>query len=147
MGRHDSDDDISPPRLGAPQQRLRHDSDDDMSPPRPAVSAPQKGSRHDSDDDISPPRAVGREKTIPNTRNQRASGKAVVHKRHDSDSDISPPRSATHVHRESSPPRQRKGSPMRMSSGLKSGLVLGSDMKKEAAELRQKQREALEVAP
>mmetsp|Transcript_110957 Transcript_110957/g.214881 ORF Transcript_110957/g.214881 Transcript_110957/m.214881 type:complete len:214 (+) Transcript_110957:3-644(+) len=34
-----------------------------------------------------------------------------------------------------------------MSSGLRAGLVVGTDLKKETAEIRQRQREALETAP
>eukprot|EP00398_MALV-I-01_sp_L67-1_P000075 gene75-475_t len=81
--RHDSDDDMSPPR-----GKARHDSDDDLSPARGRASK-----RHDSDDDdLSPPR------------------KQVKKERHDSDDDISPPRNKATRHDsddDMSPPRKQ----------------------------------------
>ncbi|CAK0834421.1 unnamed protein product [Prorocentrum cordatum] len=149
--RHDSDSDLSPPRkaaAGGPAakaevKRQRHDSDSDLSPPRkaaaggPAAKAEVKRQRHDSDSDLSPPRkaAVG----------GPAAGVEAHRKRHDSDSDLSPPRKATgssamaaaeskkarhDSDSDLSPPR---GGAMaeeeKMSSGLKIGLVKGSDLK------------------
>jgi len=141
-GEEDSDGDLSPARIPLSRQtncgnagggsgpthgtRKRHDSDEDiLSPPREsAVQAAKQNKasghgRHDSDGDVSPPRrGIGSDQ--------------FPHGRHDSDSDISP---------------ERQTSPARMSSGLRAGLVAGTDLKKETADIRQKQREALETAP
>jgi len=151
-GEEDSDGDLSPARMVSKQTgrgnagaslgstlgtRKRHDSDEDISPPRGRATAShhqvpsqrdndsriklsprmvaESRTRHDSDGDLSPPC-----KAVP------------LHGRHDSDSDISP---------------ERQASPTRMSSGLRAGLVAGRDLKKETADIRQKQREALETAP
>merc|ERR1719215_745759 len=116
---HNSDSDISPVGRTAP---ARHDSDSDISPVRQAAPVRRQAApvRHDSDGDISPVR-----QTAP-VRRQAAPV------RNDSDSDISP---------------IRRTSSARMSSGLRAGLVAGTDLRKETADIRQRQREALEAAP
>eukprot|EP00931_Biecheleriopsis_adriatica_P017352 TRINITY_DN1247_c0_g1_i1.p1 TRINITY_DN1247_c0_g1~~TRINITY_DN1247_c0_g1_i1.p1 ORF type:complete len:629 (-),score=156.45 TRINITY_DN1247_c0_g1_i1:47-1933(-) len=145
--RHDSDSDLSPPRAQGPAGKLaessggngktartRHDSDSDLSPPRaagptqnaaPAEAAGKARTRHDSDSDLSPPRAAPKG--------------ADARKRHDSDSDLSPPRAGG----------KRKAAETeeveKMSSGLRAGLVRGSDLKEEAAQVRQERRAAVEA--
>jgi len=145
-----SDSDLSPPRrapaaaaasssAGGAKAKKEVDSDDDLSPPRRGRSADRSApqgrkrpsGRHDSedenDDDLSPPR---REKASASTApkgKQRASG------RHDSDSDLSPPRRGEEEEEEEA----------KMSSGMRAGLVRGSDLKAEAAQLRADRRAAI----
>lgn len=127
--RHDSDDDISPPRaaavdagrvrhgsdVGIPPEgasasargRARHDSDADHSPPR-ANSGGGGQTRHDSDADLSPPRA----KSQAGARQPSISRHG--HRRSDSQSDLSPPRPKGQAQRHDSdadlsPPRNTVG--------------------------------------
>eukprot|EP00930_Biecheleria_cincta_P028519 TRINITY_DN1990_c0_g1_i1.p1 TRINITY_DN1990_c0_g1~~TRINITY_DN1990_c0_g1_i1.p1 ORF type:complete len:666 (+),score=177.78 TRINITY_DN1990_c0_g1_i1:69-2000(+) len=157
--RHDSDSDLSPPRANKPvqqrpggreekdlsppraapkatkqaaQPRARHDSDSDISPPR-AQKAAQPPARHDSDSDISPPRA------------QKAAAGGQTRQRHDSDSDISPPREA--AARKTKRKAAEDDEPEKMSSGLRAGLVRGSQLKEEAAQVRAERKAAVEAAP
>merc|ERR1712050_430346 len=73
----------------------------------------------------SPPRKGP--KTIEKTSSSR--------QRHDSDADLSPPRKKNEEEEE------------RMTSGLRSGLVRGSELKAEAAQIRAERRAAVEAAP
>merc|ERR1712154_260997 len=96
----------------------RHDSDnDDLSPPRQkAAATAQKKQRNDSDSDLSPPRPSG-------------GGSAATKKgRHDSDADLSPPR------RGSGGAKNEGDETVKMTSGLRAGLVAGEALKAEAAE-------------
>mmetsp|Transcript_46268 Transcript_46268/g.83380 ORF Transcript_46268/g.83380 Transcript_46268/m.83380 type:complete len:524 (+) Transcript_46268:3-1574(+) len=130
--RHDSDSDLSPPRAKGTKEKeqapakKRHDSDSDLSPPRAAE--PKARTRHDSDSDLSPPRAAAKENK-------------ATRKRHDSDSDLSPPRADGKSNKE---PEEEVD---KMSSGLSSGLVKGSDLKAEAAKVRAERRAAVEALP
>mmetsp|Transcript_33928 Transcript_33928/g.107791 ORF Transcript_33928/g.107791 Transcript_33928/m.107791 type:complete len:637 (-) Transcript_33928:154-2064(-) len=153
------------------QQRLRHASDSDLSPPRkrePANVAKQerrgksrqRGQGHDSDSDLSPPRksvvARGGEREprqatglqsqrkgsnaegAPASEARREQGEVAGQRsqRHDSDADLSPPRGTV-------APEE----PVRMSSGLRAGLVRGSELKEDAAQVRAERRAAVEAAP
>jgi len=164
---HNSDSDISPVRQAAPVRRqaapVRHDSDGDISPVRQTAPVRRQAApvRNDSDRDISPVRRTSSARMTSGQRAGLVSGADVkvetaetqqkqggrldggpgkttgkraqtAHGRHDSDSDISP---------------VRRTSPARMSSGLRAGLVAGTDLRKETADIRQRQREALEAAP
>eukprot|EP00933_Yihiella_yeosuensis_P039604 TRINITY_DN33685_c0_g1_i1.p1 TRINITY_DN33685_c0_g1~~TRINITY_DN33685_c0_g1_i1.p1 ORF type:complete len:544 (-),score=177.21 TRINITY_DN33685_c0_g1_i1:64-1695(-) len=147
--RHDSDADLSPPRKPAKAPAKGDDSDGDLSPPRPpakSAAAASKGGRqrHDSDSDLSPPRAApkaaagrGEDSDLsPPRAAPKAAGSA--RQRHDSDSDLSPPRTA---------PKKDEPEVELMSSGLRSGLVRGSDLKEEAAKVRAERRKAVDEAP
>jgi len=140
--KEDSDADLSPPRQAPkPKARARHDSDDDMSPPR----KPAKKS-HDSDEDLSPPRKAepaGKKKEL--WLPEKGSSlpvhlRGTKKQRHDSDDDLSPPRA------EAKPKEDEEDDGPKMSSGLRSGLVSGASLKKDAAELRAKRKVALEEA-
>merc|ERR1719458_1249999 len=105
--------------MGKCLQTAPHNSDSDISPVRQAAPVRRQAApvRHDSDGDISPVR-----QTAP-VRRQAAPV------RNDSDRDISP---------------VRRTSSARMTSGQRAGLVSGTDLRKETADIRQRQREALE---
>lgn len=136
--RHDSDSDLSPPRAEkAAQQHPGGREEKDLSPPRAAPKATkqaaQPGTRHDSDSDISPPRA------------QNATSGREARKRHNSDSDISPPRGAAAG--KAKKKAAEEDEPEKMSSGLRAGLVRGSQLKEEAAQVRAERRAAVQAAP
>merc|ERR1719362_1009963 len=140
---HNSDGDISPVRQTAPVLRqaapVRNDSDRDISPVRRTSSARMTSGQRAglvSGADVKVETAETQQKQ--GGRLDGGPGKTTgkraqtAHGRHDSDSDISP---------------VRRTSPARMSSGLRAGLVAGTDLRKETADIRQRQREALEAAP
>lgn len=159
----DSGSDLSPPRAKAPaaakvkaEKRGRHDSGSDLSPPRPATAA--KSGRGAADSDLSPPRAaassgagkVAKEAADDQDLSPPRQTKVVRHgNRHDSDSDLSLPRRAADKGKD----KGNEGSKaddeeeVRMSSGLRAGLVRGSDLKDEAAQLRADRRAAILSAP
>lgn len=140
----DSDSDLSPPR--AVKAEKPADADSDLSPPRgggKAKDAPakEKRARHDSDSDLSPTRAAKREAEDVDLSPPRQGKPAKQGKRHDSDSDISVPRRAAKEEKTAVKDEER------MSSGLRAGLVRGSDLKDEAAQLRADRKAAILSAP
>lgn len=168
--RHDSDADISPPRRGQEQTNRSNNCDADISPPRRnnKVFADR---RNDSDSDISlPRREQANSDGAPSRQNQphpaqadlsppRRGGAPSTRRRHDSDADISPPRrhlgGGTTRHdsdiedfsparRNSEKSKNAQESEDRMSSGLRSGLVSGAQLKEEAAQVRRERLEKLE---
>ena len=118
--RHDSD--ASPPRRrhdsdASPPRRRRHDSD--ASPPR----------RRNDDSDASPPRRI---------KSEPDSDASPPRKRpKDDDSDMSPPRRGDDS--DASPPRMKK-----TLDGKKAGLQNAKDLKDELAELRRREKRALD---
>merc|ERR1712083_495352 len=123
--------DLSPPRKSQPVEaevkkkaaRTRHDSDSDLSPPRTENKAASASGRQtqNSNADLSPPRKKAEKDDK---------------RRHDSDADLSPPRR-----------RQKSESPAKMTSGLRSGMISGKELKDEAARVRAERKAAIEAAP
>lgn len=158
-----NDSDLSPPRAAqkpAGKKPAARGDDSDLSPPRAAKQPTIKKEEEppikkelQSDDDLSPPRASapGGKKTKVSLTDSDADLSPPRNARHDSDADLSPPRAKAPKQRHDSdaesdlsPPRKEDE---KMASGATSGLVRGEDLRKEAAELREKRKRELEAMP
>ena len=150
--RHDSDSDASPPRRrhdsdASPPRRhdsdasppRRHDSD--ASPPRRRHDSDASPPRRRHDSDASPPRMRHDSDASPPRRRQDSDSDASPPRKRakDSDSDMSPPRKKQNSDSDASPPRMKK-----TLDGKKAGLQNAKDLKDELAELKKREKKAME---